>query len=271
MAQLGQRGDQPQLGRPARRVAAHLDPAEQRERVPGQRERAGRVDRRGCPGWPGAAASRRAASAGDPARAGVRRGRRPGPRRIPPAAAAALCSRVTTTSVIIRTRPRLAGSPSGRAYASSQADLGGGQRPGAELVLEPVQATPGAGASGAASPASGESAAYRGTRNGASTRLPRAGAVRPGQRHRHRRVDGRAEPLLAGEPPGAVRRPARAVVVERPTSEPPCDSVIHCPLVIAVGRVGGDQPGQPRRRAPPGRPRDGTAARPRRRPSPPGR
>ena len=153
---------------------------------------------------------------------------------MPPAAAAALCRRVTTTSVIIRTRPESRGSPNGRACASVEADLGRRQRAGAQLVLEPAH----------------DDARRRPARVDALRGQRRVGGV-PGDQER--RQDAAALPAPSGRASATaiaestaeqnhfspVRRQApppesRAVVAERARSEPPGDSVIHCPLVTAT-------------------------------------
>jgi hypothetical protein len=82
-------------------------------------------------------------------------------------------------------------------------------------------------------PDSGESAAYRGMRKGASPLLPftpgcgRTSATAIAEsmaEQNHFSPWMRHEPSAAGWP----------VVVARPTSDPPWDSVIHCPLVMAT-------------------------------------
>ena len=62
------------------------------------------------------------------------------------------------------------------------------------------------------------------------------------ERQRHLRADGRREPLAAVEPPGVAV--GDGTVCERPTSEPPVVSVIHCPLVHAQRRVPRREPRQ---------------------------
>src|SRR5215467_7711390 len=128
---------------------------------------------------------------------------------MPPADAAALCSRVTATSVIIRDRPP----------------------------------------------------AYGGTRNGASARLP---APAPSGRASATAIaESAAEqnhfsPVSRHTPPSWA-----AVVVDRDTSEPPCDSVIHCPLVTAVsGSVDTSLGSHVSRASPPVSGRDSSAAAP---------
>ena len=92
---------------------------------------------------------------------------------MPAAAAAALCSRVTTTSVIMRARPPPSGSPTGSAYASCSPTSAVGTARVPSLSLSRCSVTPRAAESGAVvKPDSGESAAYRGMRNGARARLP---------------------------------------------------------------------------------------------------
>ena len=163
--QLGQRGDQAQLAA-GRRVAVHLGPAEQREGVRGQREGGLRVDGQRAPACCGATDWR---STVHPRHCARRRrpGRRPGrgasrPRRRRRCAAGSL------------DEGHHPGQPAAGRVADRQGvrvvqpHLGGRHGPGAELVLEPVQGQPGRGPSGGAvKPASGQSAAYRGTRNGA--------------------------------------------------------------------------------------------------------
>ena len=198
----------------------------------GQGERARRVDRQARRGWPGAAGCPPTARPRH-CRLGVRPGvgqaaTHPGRRR------RALCSRVTTTRVIARTRPGTVGSPNGSAYASRSPISAVGNARVPSLSLSRRTTTPGAGPCGAAvAPASGESTAYRGTRNGARTRLPRPA---PSGRANATAIAASAaeqnhfSPLIRHDP-SAAGRPS---VVVRRQSEPPCDSVIHCPLVIAV-------------------------------------
>src|SRR5690606_27611958 len=137
-----------------------------------------------------------------------------------------------------RTRPGVAGSPSGSAYASSRPTSAVGSARVPSLSLSRRIRTPGAGARGSVpAGASGESAAYRGTRNGASVRLP-GGAP-----------SGRASATATGAStaeqnhlsPASSHAPSprgRAVVVAPDRSDPPVDSVIHWPLVIATAGSG---------------------------------
>ena len=190
---------------------------------------------------------------------------------MPAAAAAALCSRVTTTSVIIRASPplvRVADRAARRRRRSPTSAVGTARVP--SLSLSRCRRPRRRRVRRGGEPGSGESAAYRGTRNGARPgcrgRRPRAGPARPPSPSRsaeqnHFSPVSRHEPSAAGRP----------VVVARPTSEPPCDSVIHWPLVIAVAGSVEMQPGQPGVAHAPGPHRSGTAARRRRRPSRPGR
>ena len=152
--------------------------------------------------------------------------------------------RVTTTRVIARTRPGTAGSPSGTRVRVVQADLGGGQRPGAELVLEPVHGD--ARGRRVRCRAGGQRRVGRvaGDQERCEHPAAPAGALRAGQRHRHRRVGRRAEPLLPGQPPRAVRGgPADGA------GAPQVGAALRLghplPAGDRRGRVGGDQPGQP--------------------------
>src|SRR5664280_170403 len=155
--------------------------------------------------------------------------------RLHNAAAAALCSRVTSTRRIIRGSPGAAGSPTGQASASSRptSALGSARVPSLSLsrcrrrpvaVVQVPPAWPGEPAATSAS---------RGTTQQASPREP-AGAPSS-------RASTTATSLVTAEqnhfsplsrqPPSA---PRLARVLVRPTSLPPVASVIHCPLVQAT-------------------------------------
>src|SRR5215475_4183767 len=145
---------------------------------------------------------------------------------MPPAAAAALCSRVTTTSVIMRDSPPAYGSPAGCPAAPSSPISAVGTARVPNLSLRRCSRRPGAGAT--------PSAAYRGTTNGARVRLPGAA---PSGRASATAISASAAEQNHFSPvsrqASSVPVGGRALVVEREMSDPPCDSVIHCPLVIA--------------------------------------
>ena len=185
-------------------VAVDLDPAQQREGVGGQGERGLRVD--------GQRGQRRAVQrvgrpTVHPRHCGRRR--RPGRRRDrgacrrrPRRRCAGGSPRPASSSGPARRRP---GSPTGRAYASCSPTSAVGHGPGAELVLEPVQPNAGRGRVGAIGGAGQRRVArVAGDQERRQALAARTHPVRPDQRHRHGRVDGRAEPLLALDAPGSV-------------------------------------------------------------------
>src|SRR6266540_2818288 len=136
---------------------------------------------------------------------------------MPAAEMAALCRRVTTTKVIIRASPGWPGSPSGTAGTLRSPTSAVGRARVPSLSFSRCSVIP---------------SASRDTRNGASVRLPAAAPC------------GRANATAIAEsmaeqnhfsPDSRQLSPVRtATVLVRERSEPPWDSVIHWPLVIAV-------------------------------------
>ncbi len=150
-----------------------------------------------------------------------------------------------------------------------QPDLGRRHRAGAELVLEPVQPDTGGGRVGGGgetgqrgiSRVPGDEERCQAFATGDGVGGPRAIAMAESMAEQNH-----FSPWIRHDPSAA----GRPVVWARPTSEPPCDSVIHCPLVIATaGSVDSSRGSQASRTASSTSDRDSSAAA--RRPWPPGR